>query len=176
MTTTLTIADLPNTGPTPFAWVATRPEMDEIAQALDLVGLRKMRLEGEIRPSGNSDWTLTAGLGATVVQPCVVTLEPVTTRIDEAITRSYLAHWSEPEDAEVELESGEDSEALPDILDLAALAQEALSLTLPVAPRSTGSENFEANFAPDGVDPLTDDSAKPFAGLADLKKKLESGS
>ena len=47
-----------------------------LAAQLGLDGLRKLRFVGKIAPSGARGWTLTAELGATVVQPCVVTLEP----------------------------------------------------------------------------------------------------
>ncbi len=175
MTDILRIADLPTGNPTSFLWTPDRAQMNNIAKALDLLALRKMRLEGEIRPQGTSDWTLEAKLGATVVQPCVVTLDPVTTRIEEPFTRIYVANWSAPEDSEVELEDGEDSEPVPELLDLAALAHEALALALPLNPRSPQADEIETNFGPEGVAPLSDETVKPFAGLADLKKKLESG-
>ena len=68
------------------------PAREEIAQQLELLGLRKVRFEGTIRPAGKRDWQLDAKLGATVVQTCVVTLNPVSTRIDDPITRLYLAN------------------------------------------------------------------------------------
>lgn len=175
MTESLRIDDLTTKGPTPFEWVPDRARMDEIAAALDLLALRKMRLTGDIRPSGSSDWVLTAKLGATVFQPCVVTLDPVTTRIEEPVSRTYVADWVEPEDSEIELEEGEDSDPLPAILHLSELAQEALALALPLNPRGPEADKVSTSFAPEGVAPLTDETVKPFAGLADLKKKLESG-
>ena len=65
-----------------------------LAEELGLLDLRKLRLSGRITPDGDSGWRLDATLGATVVQPCVVTLQPVTTRIDEpspAATRAMPA-------------------------------------------------------------------------------------
>jgi hypothetical protein len=44
--------------------------------------VRKLRFIGTLEPEGAQDWRLTADLGATVVQPCVVTLAPVTTRLE----------------------------------------------------------------------------------------------
>lgn len=175
MTKTLRISDLPTNDVTEFGWTPSRREMDEIAKRLDLLGLRKMRLEGTLSPQGSTDWKLHAKLGATVVQPCVVTLEPVTTRIDAVIRRIYISNWVEPEDSELELEAGEDSDPLPDLIDLAELGAEALSLELPLNPRSPEAAKVGTNFGPDGVEPLTNETSKPFAGLADLKKKLESG-
>jgi hypothetical protein len=53
-------------------------------------------------------------LGATVVQPCVATLAPVTTRIETGVTRRYLADWQEPEGEEAEMPEDDTTEALPD--------------------------------------------------------------
>jgi len=44
-----------------------------IAEELGLSDLRKLRLQGRVFEDG-TDWVLDAQLGATVVQPCVVTL------------------------------------------------------------------------------------------------------
>lgn len=175
MSKTLRIDTLNKNAPTAFQVEPDREELDEIARALDVSALRKMRFSGEIRPSGTSDWRLDAKLGATVVQPCVITLEPVTTRIDDPVTRHYSATWEAPEEGEFELDEGDDSDPIPETLDLLALAQEALALALPAYPRLPDAELETRNFAAAGVKPLTDEDAKPFASLADLKKKLENG-
>ncbi len=78
------------------------------------------------------DWRLEAKLGATVVQPCVVTAEPVTTRIDDPVTRRYLAQMPEPQGDEVEMPEDDSAEPLPDVLDLSAVMAEALALALPL--------------------------------------------
>jgi uncharacterized metal-binding protein YceD (DUF177 family) len=49
---------------------------------------------------------------------------------------------------------------------------EALSLALPDFPRADGAELGSQVYAADGVAPMTDEDAKPFAGLASLKAKL----
>jgi len=56
-----------------------------LADRLALSDLRKLRFAGELAPQGERDWRLEAHLGATVVQPCRVTLVPVTTRIDTLV-------------------------------------------------------------------------------------------
>ncbi|GGD29666.1 YceD family protein [Sinisalibacter lacisalsi] len=144
----------------------------EIAAALDLLDLRKLRLEGELAPLGRRDWRFTGRLGATVVQPCVVTLAPVTTRIDEDVSRTWLADFTEPEADEMEIPESVDDEPLGPGIDLGSLMVEALALALPDYPRAEGAELGEAVFAAPGEEPMTDDDAKPFAGLADLRRKL----
>ncbi|EPX81323.1 YceD family protein [Litoreibacter arenae] len=173
-TTLLRLADLPSRKPTQINYTPDAAAMSRLAEEMGLSALRKMRLEGTLQPLGKTDWRLDARLGATVVQPCVVTLEPVTTRIDETLTRQYLSDWQEPTEAEAEMDGDDTSEPLPATLDIAEIAAEALALAVPPYPRSDGAALEQTDFAEPGTEPLTDEVVKPFAGLAALKAKLEN--
>ncbi|MBD3765028.1 MAG: DUF177 domain-containing protein [Rhodobacterales bacterium] len=146
--------------------------MAAIAADLGLIGLRKLRLKGQMIPQGRTDWRLQAELGATVVQPCVVTLDPVTTRIDEPVLRRWLADWTPPQGDEVEMPEDDTTEPLTAVIDLGAVLVEALALALPLYPRAPGAELGSLVAAEPGVVPLTDQDVKPFAGLAALKNRL----
>jgi len=124
-------------------------------------------------PIGQKDWALTAKLGATVVQDCVVTLEPVTTRIDEDVHRQYIADFVVSDAAEVEMDEDDTIEELPSTLDLVAVMIEALSLALPAFPRAPDASLDDAQFTEPGQAPMTDEDAKPFAGLGALRDALE---
>ncbi|MGH1578722.1 YceD family protein [Planktotalea sp.] len=150
---------------------------------LGLIGLRKTIFKGSLSPAGKQDWVLNAHLGATAVQPCTVTLEPVTTRIDTEITRRFVVEMPTASNDVEEDEFGgtamleDDSiEPLGREIDLWAVMSEALALALPDYPRIEGAELGALNVTEPGKDALSDDSAKPFAGLAALKDKLEGGS
>lgn len=147
------------------------PERAAIAQALDLLDLPAMEFDGEIRPSGKRDLVLKGKLNATVVQPCSVTLEPVTTKIDEQVARQYLQDFTLPEADEVEIPADDTMEPLPEVIDAAAVAVEALALALPLYPRAPGVELGEAVFTEPGKTALRQDDLKPFAGLAGLVLK-----
>lgn len=171
----LRLSDLANRKATPFELVPVAAARAAIAESLGLQGLRKLRFAGEIAPAGARDWALTATLGATVVQPCVITLDPVTTRIDEPVTRNYVAEIPEIDAAEVEMPEDDTIEPLPATLDLAAVMAEALSLALPAFPKSPGADLGEMSVTEPGKTAMTDDDTKPFAGLQSLKDRL-SGS
>jgi uncharacterized metal-binding protein YceD (DUF177 family) len=144
-----------------------------VAEVLELRGLRKLRFSGTLQPRGGRDWHLKAELGATVVQDCVVTLAPVTTRIDEPVERVYLADFDPPEGTEVEMMPDDDrAEPLPAALDLGQVMIEALALALPPYPRAAQAETGEAVFTEPGKAPLRDDDLRPFAGLAGLRDAL----
>ena len=171
----LTLARLSRAKDAPFEVVPDAGTRAALAARLDLLGLRKLRFAGRLTPEGAQDWRLEASLGATVVQACVVTAEPVTTRLDEAVTRRYLARIPEPEGDEVEMPEDDTIEALPGTLDLAEVMEEALALALPLYPRAPEAALEQAVFAPPGVAPLTDEEARPLAGLAALRDRLAAG-
>ncbi|WP_299140866.1 DUF177 domain-containing protein [uncultured Tateyamaria sp.] len=169
----LRVSDLAQNTATAFEIVPDAAQMTAMAQELDLTGLRKVRFVGEVQAEGRADWRMTAKLGATVVQPCGVTLAPVTTRIDVPVTRLFLRAWQEVDDEEVEMPEDDSVEALGMWIDPEAVMIEALSLEIPAYPRAADAELGQTVLAEPGVAPLTDEAMRPFAGLADLKAKLE---
>ena len=171
----LRVSDLSPGGKNSFSLRPDGPAMDAIARALDISGLRKLSFEGAITPLGQSDWQVSARLGATVTQPCVVTLEPVTTRIDTEVTRQFIANYIEPAEAEVEMPEDDTTEPLGTWIDPEAIMHEALALNLPDYPRKDDAAMGQMVHAAPGMKPMTDEDAKPFAGLAGLKARLEDG-
>lgn len=174
----IAVADLSAKAPTPFDLRPDAPDRAAMAERLGIRGIRKLRLAGEIRAEGKTDWRLEAELGATVVQDCVVTLEPVTTRLDVAVTRRFLAEMPVPdadEHGDVQMPEDDTIEPLGAQIDLDAVLEEALALALPLYPRAEGAELGEAVHAAPGVPPLRDADAKPFAGLAALRDTLTGG-
>ena len=108
-------------------------------------------------------------LAATIVQPCVVTLEPVVQEIDEPIDRALLPGPERPVagPAGAEIFVDLESDELPDRFDdgeadLSALVIETLALAIDPYPRAPGA-SLEG-FAGDAKD--EDDN--PFVALQSL--------
>lgn len=172
---TVRMADLPNRKPTAFTLEPDGPARDAIAQRADALSLSKFRFEGTLTPLGRRDWRLEARLGATVQQACVVTLDPVTTRVDAPVARTYAADFEYPEGDEVEMPEDDTTEPLPATLDLYDVAIEALMLAMPDFPRKDGAETGEDGrlmITEPGKAPMTDADARPFAGLGALRDAL----
>lgn len=166
-------ADLATHEPTRFELVLEEASCAAIARDIDVSGLRKVRFKGELKPIGKRDWQLSAHLGATVTQECVVTLAPVTTRIEEDVTRQWLAAARKTvEEEEVEMPEDVTQDPLGEVIDLGEVLIETLALALPLYPRAEGADLAEQNFAEKGITPMTDEDARPFAGLASLRDKL----
>ncbi|MEQ6248224.1 DUF177 domain-containing protein [Sulfitobacter sp. HNIBRBA3233] len=174
--TSLRVAELSTKAPTPFDVRPGKPAMAELQSLLGLEGLRKLSFTGQIAPTGSADWLLTGMLGATVVQPCVVTLEPVTTRIDVPVQRTYLRDFDLPDEPEVEMPEDDTAEQLGAWIDPGRVMQEELALALPEYPRKAEAPLEPVRVTEPGKTPMQDEDARPFAGLADLKAKLDAGS
>lgn len=172
--TALRVCDLAQNAKTAFDITPDTAARAAMAAMLDLSGLRKVRFAGDVRAQGTADWVLSGTLGATLTQPCAVTLDPVTTRIDVPVRRVYLHDYVEnTEDPEVEMPQDDEVEALGDWIDPEAVLIEALSLAVPDFPRAPGVALGALVVTEPGKAPLTDEAARPFAGLADLKAKLD---
>lgn len=172
----LRTASLPRHRDLEFRLEPTSQERRAVAERLEIIDIKKLRFEGRLIPEGRADWRLEGWLGATVVQPCVVTLDPVTTRIDETVTRRFLADApAAPGGGEVEMPQDESEEALSDEISLDAVMLEALSLALPAYPRRDGAEMERSEFTEPGKTPLSDEDVRPFAGLKALRDRPPDG-
>lgn len=171
----LRVADLAQRTETKFSLIPDDAVLAAIIQDLDLLGLKKLRFEGKLAARGKTDWALVGKLGATVTQSCVVSLVPVTTRIDVPVERVFIADHSvfegEPnDDGEIEMHTDETSEPLQGVIDLGDIMLESLALALPLYPRAQGAELESGQFAGPGTTPMQDEDTRPFAGLANLLK------
>ncbi|GAB4291968.1 MAG: DUF177 domain-containing protein [Roseovarius sp.] len=152
-----------------------------IAAELGLRGLRKLRFAGTLAPEGTADWRVEARLGATVTQDCVVTLAPVTTRIEQPVIRRLLHDWPPPEERgdEVEMPADDSIDPLGSEIDLWSMMLEALSLALPDYPRAADADMATPARAGGAGDvaaaPRDADRPNPFLALAALRRKTPEG-
>ncbi|MCC6305196.1 MAG: DUF177 domain-containing protein [Rhodobacteraceae bacterium] len=163
-------AELARGRPTPFAAVPDAAARAALAADLGLEALPALRLEGEIRPAGRADWELEARLAARVVQPCVLTLAPVETTIDEPVSRLFLADPPPPPAGAAAMPEDDRIEPLGATIDLGAILREALALALPDYPRAAGAA---APPAPAGAG--ENGPRQPFAALAGWRPRPPGG-
>ena len=150
----------------------TEAERTAVADLIEATEVPRLRFSARISPSGTDGWRVDGRVTATVVQPCVVTLAPVVTRIDAPFTRHYQPDVEDaPVEGEVEIDSAqEDIEPLERFIDIGGAAVEALSLALPPYPRAEGAELPEIARDDAGGD-ADEDRPNPFAALAALRGK-----
>ncbi|OSP55004.1 DUF177 domain-containing protein [Pseudoruegeria sp. SK021] len=169
------LSDLSRRKPVPVSFVPDTETLRQMAKDLDILDVQKARMDGKLTAVGDRDWDLTAKFAATVTQACVATLAPVRTRIEDSLELRFRAGVDDTvTDSEMEMPDDDSLEPLPTSLDLTAILLEGLSLALPPYPRVEGAALDETNFTEPGKTPLRDEDLRPFAGLADLKRKLGS--
>ncbi|MFY0595883.1 MAG: DUF177 domain-containing protein [Cognatishimia sp.] len=166
------VADLSQNQLTDILLIPEADELKALADELKVSALKKLRFEGRLSALGKRDWILHADLGFTVTQPCVVTLEPVTTRVDTSVERQFVAGYESPDDEEFELTDDENTEALGAEINFEEVMKESLALALPLYPRKEDASLSEINFTEPGKKAMTDQDARPFAGLESLRNKL----
>jgi len=164
------IDDVPPDG-RDYPFAAGEGERAAIAQALGLVAVPRLDARLNVRRIAGDGLRVTGEVSATVVQTCVVTLDPVENEVDEAVDISFLPSADvDPDDADADAEADPEAPDPPDPLvngriDLAALAVEFLQLGLDPYPRKPGVE-FQPPADGDQVE-------SPFAVLASLKRPAQ---
>jgi uncharacterized metal-binding protein YceD (DUF177 family) len=162
------VAEVPDTGRS-LELAPDEAQRKAIAVAAELLELPRLEATFDLTRQGADGLRVVGHVAATVIQRCVVTLEPVENEVDEDVDLLF-----QPPQAEAPIapafdtgHQGLDAEEPPEVLhggvvDLGAVATEFLMLGLDPYPRKPGAV-FQAP-------PAGDPASHPFAALAALKK------
>jgi uncharacterized metal-binding protein YceD (DUF177 family) len=164
------ISDVPDAGLN-AARSATPDELNAVARTLGLVACESLEASFTITPGGMDRYTLSGALRAKVVQACVVTLEPVTSAIEQDF---YATFWPEeeilpPKGGVVDLD--EEAEPEPIVsgkIDIGRVVLECLAENLDPYPRAPGAALDRSEAAAPAGDRKPE---SPFAVLANIKTK-----
>ncbi|MBX6427039.1 MAG: DUF177 domain-containing protein [Variibacter sp.] len=160
------VEDVPAEGQD-FVCTADQPTRERLARAAGLVALRRLDATFRVDHHGRGGLRVNGTVSATVVQTCVVTLEPLTNEIVEDVDLVFdPAAPAEPAAGheQTAFGSGEPPEPLVGgAIDLGAIATEFLMLGIDPYPRKPGAV-FSVRETPEA-------DAHPFAALAALKKR-----
>ena len=161
-----------------FNLTLSTEKISKLITRLDLINLKKVYLFGKLSPLSSKEWSLKAELRATVNQKCVITFKPVQTIVNEKIIRTFSPLASQ----NVSIDHSDDGispvtfddslQELSDEIDLAEIIFEELLLTLPLYPKFEDAELGVYSVTEPGVEPINNESLKPFAQLSELKEKL----
>jgi uncharacterized metal-binding protein YceD (DUF177 family) len=143
-------------------------ERAAIAELLGIAALDRFALTGRLVRT-ESGLALDAKLRATVVQPCVVTFEPVAQRVAVAVERRFVVgEPKETSEVAVDPEAPEVDHVAEPTIDLGAVAVEELSLALDPYPRAADADAVAARYGADDDTP----AANAFAALA--RRRLDA--
>ena len=162
--------DVPDSG-LHLALTADEPTRAAIAAVAGLRALPRLEASFDVVRHG-SGLRVTGEVSASVVQACVVTLEPIASELREPIDLTFVppgegatASETVDDDIPIDPEAADDPEPLVNgVADLGVAAVEFLLLGIDPYPRKPDAV-FEA------PRPQDDPAANPFAALAALKKE-----
>jgi Large ribosomal RNA subunit accumulation protein YceD len=165
------IHDVPETGRR-VDLVADENARAAVAEAIGLRALPRLAASFDVTRHGREGLHVVGRVSATVGQTCVVTLEPVDNEIEEAIDLLFapatVQELPEDDGAGRRVAAADAPEPLVGgVVDLGVVATEFLTLGIDPYPRKPGAE-FTDLTAQD------DDSSRPFAALAALRKGRSS--
>lgn len=150
-----------------FEWQASDSERVDLAAFLGLDRLDALHISGRVEPGKKGDIHLSAAYSADVVQTCVVTLEPVETRIADTVEREFTLRPEGAARREVDLAPDAPDPPEPvegGAIDVGTVVVEALALAIDPYPRKAGAVlDYQPANAPE---------PGPFAALAKLKDRL----
>lgn len=136
---------------------ADEVERAALARRFGIPAVERLRAELLLRPEADGALRVEGRLAAAVVQLCVVTLEPVAQRVEEAVALRLLPPGREPQD---EPDEPDEVATRSGVADLGEAVAEQLALALDPYPR-----------APDAALPAeaSDAAEHPLAALAKLR-------
>ena len=150
---------------------ADTEEREALARHLGLVSLERLEAELLISPEDGMIGVL-GTLHAELIQSCVLTLEPVESRIEASIQRHFGPDDREgagDDDVELTLESADPPDSILDgVINLGAVVVEQLALEIDPFPKAPGA-NFDGF---ESAETGKEMGGGGFAALAGLKDKL----
>ncbi len=139
---------------------ADAAERAALARRFGIPAVERLRAELVLRPEADGAVRAEGRLDASVVQSCVVTLEPVAQRVDETVSLRLLPAGREPQD---EADEPDEIATRNGVADLGEAVAEQLALALDPYPR-----------APGAILPAeaSEEAEHPLAGLAKLRGEV----
>lgn len=129
---------------------ADAAERTGLARRFDLISLDRLTAEVDLDRIGDGTYRLTATIEAAVVQSCVISLEPVATRIQDRQVHLFAEGGDQDDDVDVDEDA---PEPIADgQIDIGEAVAQQLALALPIYPRApTAAIEAMVEALPDGV-------------------------
>ncbi len=147
--------------------VADDAERRALAARFGLIALESLAADVRLRRHGKGPLVEVSGRwSAEVVQACVVSLEPVRSKLEESFTSFYSSELETSEEILIDIDADDPPEPIgPEGIDIGEAVAQQLALALDPYPRLTGVQ------LPGGLDE-SEPAAGPFAALEVLKREV----
>ena len=146
-------------------------ELAAVARALELIACSRLEAEYTVIPSLDGHYHVSGTLRAEVSQSCVVTLEPITSTIEEPFDVTFWPAGDMPAPASGEVSLDEEPDPEPIVDDQIAVGRivfECLAAAIDPFPRKPDAALDRTSTAPEDSTGKPD---SPFAVLASIRRK-----
>ncbi len=145
---------------------ATDQHRQTIVEMFDLMELKLLTVQFQVEQQINGTYNVRGSINAVVVQPSVVSFEPVTTSVSEQFMLVLVPSQKRLKEYEASHPDDDSDVFIDGEYDIGALALEYLSLNLPDRPKLAGEngDSLEFDVAETSAEP------SPFATLSDKLK------
>lgn len=161
--------------PVRIALEADKDELKALAKAWSVLSVDALKAELQVSRWKKDGIKITGSVQAAITQECIVTLEPIPSRIDETVEQIFVPEGSKlariitNEAGEMVLDpEGPDipEQFIGDTVDVGAVVAEFVALAIDPYPRKEGAEfdDYGTKETPEERKP------SPFAALKDWKK------
>lgn len=152
---------------------ATPEERADLARCLEIPAVERLEVRYQIKPLSGGRYRLDGTLKASVVQSCIVTLDPVPTTLEDRMEVEFRSDPAkEPQgklgEELIVLEVPEYEPLEHNRLEVGRIVAETLAAALPAYPRATGAALEKNEAGPPEPGPVN-----PFAALAGWKPKKD---
>lgn len=170
----LSATEIPDGGIAESVLATTAEQRADLAKALDLVSVESLSVRQRIEPLGRARYRFAGTISARLTQACVVTLEPVMSRLEEPFDVEFWPPEQIPDDGDAEREALAVPEREPiehNRLAIGRVIFETFAAAINPYPRKDGALFEWEDEA--GSAPGSSDAGNPFAALAKWKQKPE---
>tara|TARA_B100000965_G_C19225712_1_gene597861 strand:- start:76 stop:630 length:555 start_codon:yes stop_codon:yes gene_type:complete len=153
-----------------FQYTSNLKALTELTRILKIEELKAFSFQGQIFQLNEHDYTLRASFDATVVQLCIISLNPIKTKISNKINQSYIDQENSQKTKYLLIDHDSiEKEQFKSEINVGDIMLEALSLEIPLYPRKKNAK-FEGITVTDSeIKPLDRTTNNPFLSLKELK-------
>jgi uncharacterized metal-binding protein YceD (DUF177 family) len=158
--------------PSQFQFDADPAERSALADRFGLISLDRFHASFSLRRLRKDLIRVKGHISASLVQACVITLEPIPAEIAEDLELDFSESVDEPgTEMDLDAEAADGPEPLSGgMIDLGEVASEQLGLAIDPYPRKAGAEVPAEWTADPAAEPASEPKVNPFAALEKLTK------
>ena len=145
-------------------------ELSELALMLQVEKIKFFSFKGQITLTNKTTAMLRGSFSTRLIQSCVISLSPVRTKIEKAVTLNYeISKFNKRQKSVSVSPNFDEPEQIYEEVNIGDVMLEALSLEIPLYPKKEGINFTGITITDTGIKPLELTRNNPFVSLKGLK-------